>query len=233
MSLTVKKTITRYIPRIVFILILIAFSAFVVRVALFEAKYYKEKEGSTRATAEIVGDIASSDNQELSSEPITLSQIQSYFVPADQPRYLTIEKLGILNARVISVGVDKKGQLQTPNSIYDAAWYNKSAKPGKGGTSIYNGHSGVGGSRGIFTNLASLTAGDLIKIEMGDGTIHTYRVYDNFEVKLEEANKKMKMLTTSPVEGEESISIITCTGEYSLKQKTYLARQFLRATKIN
>lgn len=232
MSLTVKKTITRYIPRIILTLILIAASAFIVHVAIFESKYYREKEGSTRATAAIVGDIASSE-AEPSSEPITPVQVKEYLVPADQPRYLTINKLGIVNARIISVGVDKKGQMQTPNSIYDAAWYNRSAKPGKGYTGIYNGHSGVGGSSGIFRNLSALTAGDLIKIELGNGTIHTYRVYDNFEVKLEDANKKMKLLTTSPVEGEESISIITCTGEYSLKQKTYLSRQFLRATKIN
>lgn len=232
MSLTVKKTITRYIPRIILTLILIAASAFIVHVAIFESKYYREKEGSTRATAAIVGDIASSE-AEPSSEPISSVQIKEYLVPADQPRYLTIDKLGIVNARIISVGVDKKGQMQTPNSIYDAAWYNRSAKPGKGYTGIYNGHSGVGSSSGIFRNLSALTAGDLIKIELGNGTIHTYRVYDNFEVKLEDANKKMKLLTTSPVEGEESISIITCTGEYSLKQKTYLSRQFLRATKIN
>ena len=232
MSLTVKKTITRYIPRIILTLILIAASAFIVHVAIFESKYYREKEGSTRATAAIVGDIASSE-AEPSSEPISPVQIKEYLVPADQPRYLTIDKLGIVNARIISVGVDKKGQMQTPNSIYDAAWYNRSAKPGKGYTGFYNGHSGVGGSSGIFRNLSALTAGDLIKIELGNGTIHTYRVYDNFEVKLEDANKKMKLLTTSPVEGEESISIITCTGEYSLKQKTYLSRQFLRATKIN
>lgn len=232
MSLTVKKTITRYIPRIILTLILIAASAFIVHVAIFESKYYREKEGSTRATAAIVGDIASSE-AEPSSEPISPVQVKEYLVPADQPRYLTIDKLGIVNARIISVGVDKKGQMQTPNSIYDAAWYNRSAKPGKGYTGFYNGHSGVGGSSGIFRNLSALTAGDLIKIELGNGTIHTYRVYDNFEVKLEDANKKMKLLTTSPVEGEESISIITCTGEYSLKQKTYLSRQFLRATKIN
>ena len=67
---------------------------------------------------------------------------------------------------------------------------------------------------------------------MGDGKVYTYRVYDNVVVKLEEANKKMSLLQVSPVDGQESISIITCTGEYSLKQKTYLSRQFLRATRV-
>jgi hypothetical protein len=67
---------------------------------------------------------------------------------------------------------------------------------------------------------------------MGDGKVYTYRVYDNIEVKLSEANIKMQLLATSPVDGQESISIISCVGEWSLKQKTYLSRQFLRATRV-
>ena len=83
-----------------------------------------------------------------------------------------------------------------------------------------------------FEHLNNLVAGDMIQIEMGNGTIYNYRVYDNFEVKLSEADKKMSMLSVSPVNGEESISIISCIGEWSLKQQTYLSRQFLRATRV-
>jgi LPXTG-site transpeptidase (sortase) family protein len=172
------------------------------------------------------------DNQ-LDETEITDEQKAEYTVPADQPRYIYIDKLGVNKARVLPMGVNSKGQMLAPHSIYDVAWYNKSAKPGKGKTTILNGHSGVGSSKGVFSKLRTLSAGDEIRIEMGDGTIYTYRVYDNFAVRLDEANKKMSMLQTSPVAGTESISIITCTGEYSLKQKTYLSRQFLRATRVD
>ena len=232
MSLEVKKSITRYIPKIILGIVGILFLAAIIRVALWEEQYYREKEGSERELPEVVGDV-SYESEEVDETEVTETQKVEYTVPADQPRYLSIEKLGIKNARVMSVGVNSKGQMLTPRSIYDAAWYNKSAKPGTGGTAIFDGHSGVGGSKGIFGRLGELTAGDEITIEMGNGAIYTYRVYDNFVVSLDDANKKMSMLQVSPVEGQESISIITCTGEYSLKQKTYLSRQFLRATRTN
>lgn len=227
MSLAVKKSIKRYIPKIIFGIIVLIAAGFMIRVAIWEKNYYEEKEGSERAIT-VSGDL---ENSDVSEEPITEKEVKEYTVSADKPRYLYIEKLKIDKARIMEVGLNAKGQMQTPYSIYDAAWYNKSAKPGTGGTAIFDGHSGAG-AKGIFKDLNKLTAGDLIKIEMGDGTVYTYRVYDNFEVKLEEADKKMSMLQVSPVQGTESISIISCTGEYSLKQKTYLSRQFLRATRV-
>ncbi len=231
MSLEVKKSIKKYIPKIIMWVLGIILLLCIIKIALWEEKYYREKEGSERAKPELVGDVEYSE-EIISEEKVTEKQIVEYTVPADEPRYLYIDKLGINRARIMSVGVNSKGQMQTPRSIYDAAWYNKSAKPGKGRTAILNGHSGVGSSKGIFNNLKTLTAGDEIRIEMGDGSVYIYRVYDNFEVKLSEANQKMSMLQTSPVDGVESISIITCTGDYSLNQKTYLSRQFLRATRV-
>ena len=230
MSLEVKKSVKRYIPKIILGIIGVVLLGFILRVAIWEANYYREKEGSERSISEVVGDM---DDEELSDEEITETQKKEYTVPADQPRYMSIPKLGISRARVISMGLNSKGQMLSPRSIYDVAWYNKSAKPGTGGTSIFDGHSGVGSEKGIFKNLGKLVAGDEISIEMGDGRVFNYRVYDNLVIKLEDANKKMKTLQESPVNGTESISIITCTGEYSLKQRTYLSRVFLRATRID
>ena len=230
MSLEVKKSIKQYLPKIIGGTLLFILAICVLRIAIWEKHYYAEKEGSERAVAGVVGDVDSSNN--VSDEVVTDEQRSEYVVAANKPRYLTIEKLGVKNARICEMGVNNKGQMETPNTNYDAGWYKKSSLPGKGGTAIFNGHNGGPSSYGIFKKLNTLVAGDLIKIEMGDGRVFTYRVYDNFEVKLSEANKKMSMLSTTPAPGEESISIISCIGEWSLKQKTYLSRQFLRATKV-
>lgn len=229
MSLEVKKSIKKYIPKVLLVILIIVAGYFFLKVKIWEDKYYAEKEGSQRATAPVTGDI---DVTEVSEEEVTIVQRNQYTVDPDKPRYLYIDKLGIDKARIMEVGISTKGQMQTPYSIFDAGWYNASSKPGEGGTSILDGHNGGPGVNGIFKNLNTLVAGDEIRIEMGDGTIYTYRVYDNFEVKLSEADEKMKLLMKSPVEGQESISIISCVGEWSLQQKTYLSRQFLRATRI-
>ena len=228
-SLEVKKSYKKYLPAAIWTVVLIILGILIARVALWEKNYYEEKEGSERAVAGIVGDV---ETAEVSDEVVTENQQREYTVAPNKPRYLTIEKLGVRNARIFEVGVNSKGQMGTPNTNYDAGWYNGSSIPGTGGTAIFDGHNGGPSAYGIFKKLNTLVSGDIIKIEMGDGRIFEYRVYDNFEVKLSEADSKMSLLTVSPVARSESISIITCTGEYSLKQKTYLSRQFLRATKV-
>ncbi|MBQ2638627.1 class F sortase [Candidatus Saccharibacteria bacterium] len=229
MSLEVKKSHKKYIPYIIWGVVILIAGVLIARVAIWEKNYYEEKEGSERATAGIVGDV---ETTEVSDEIVTEEQQKEYTVAANKPRYLTIEKLGVKNARIFEVGVNSKGQMETPNTNYDAGWYNGSSLPGTGGTAILDGHNGGPSSYGIFKKLNTLVSGDIIKIEMGDGRVFEYRVYDNFEVKLSEADKKMSLLTVSPVAKTESISIISCIGEYSLKQKTYLSRQFLRATRV-
>ena len=228
MSLKVKKSFKQYIPKVIFALILILVAFFVIRVALWEKNYYEEKEGSERAVA-VIGDI---DTSNVSEEEITEKQRAEYSVAPDKPRYLYIDKLSISKARIVEVGINTKGQMATPYSIYDAGWYTGSKLPGNSGTTVLNGHNGAG-AKGIFKNLNTLAPGDLIKIEMGDAKTYLYRVYDNVEIKLSEADKKMASMMVSPVDGEESITIISCSGEYSLKQKTYLSRQFVRATRVN
>lgn len=229
MSLEVKKSHKKCIPYIIWGVVILIAGVLIARVAIWEKNYYEEKEGSERATAGIVGDV---ETTEVSDEVVTEEQQKEYTVAANKPRYLTIEKLGVKNARIFEVGVNSKGQMETPNTNYDAGWYNGSSLPGTGGTAILDGHNGGPSSYGIFKKLNTLVSGDIIKIEMGDGRVFEYRVYDNFEVKLSEADKKMSLLTVSPVAKTESISIISCIGEYSLKQKTYLSRQFLRATRV-
>lgn len=229
MSLEVKKSFKNVIPKIILIVLVIVFGFFCIKVKIWEDRYYAEKEGSERAVAPMTGDI---EQTEVSEEEVTPKQREEYTVAPEKPRYLYIDKLGISKARIMEVGTSSKGQMQTPYSIFDAGWFTGSSLPGQGGTTILDGHNGGPGVNGIFKNLNTLQAGDEIRIEMGDGKVYTYRVYDNIEVKLSEANRKMQLLTTSPVDGQESISIISCVGEWSLKQKTYLSRQFLRATRV-
>ena len=215
-----KKIITRSLWAILGIV----FIAFFVRVAVWEHNYYAEKEGSERAVA-----VVEEEEETVDETDITEEQVQEYTVAADRPRYLTIEKLGIKNARILAVGLTTNGALGTPSGIYDAGWYYGSGKPGQGGTLLMDGHNGGPTKVGIFKYLPSLVEGDIITIERGDGAIFNYTVVENITVALSESDAYMTTAQTTPVAGKESVTIITCTGEWSQAQKTYLSRQFLRA----
>ncbi len=213
------------VGKIFLAIIAIALAAFFIRTAIWETNYYNEKEGSQRAVASSVAQPA----QELDETEVTEEQRQEYTVPAKHPRYLSIEKLGITNARVLAMGLNEEGELDTPRNIFDVGWYDKTGTPGNGGVLVIDGHNGGPNIHGVFKELDKLDKDDLIIIERGDGKIFKYRVSENKKVSLEDANDYMRIAFTSPIPGTESLTLISCTGEWSDTQQTYLSRQFVRA----
>ena len=199
---------------------------FVVKVTLWEKDYYEGKEGSERKVAMDMGD-------DLIEEPPTEQEVVEYTVAPDRPRYLTVERLGIHNARMLPMGINKEGELTTPNNIFDVGWYDGSGKPGQGGTLLVDGHNGGPHVQGVFKALPSLGSGDIITVERGDGQIFHYSVVENKAVPLSESNDYMATAMMSPMKGKESITLISCTGEWSQAQKTYLSRQFTRAILVD
>ncbi len=200
----------------------ILFSVFFIRVLVFEHQYYNEKEGSERA---IVMDMG----EELVEVEPTETEVVEYTVAPDRPRYLSIDRLGISNARVLAVGINEAGELSTPNNIFDVGWYYASGKPGHGGTLLIDGHNGGPHVQGVFKDLPVLGEGDIIRIERGDGVVFRYSVIENKTIPLSESNDYMATAMMSPMRGTESLTLISCTGEWSQAQSTYLSRQFVRA----
>lgn len=226
MSLSIDFNWRKCIKWVVWGIVLVLLLVFIVRVVTFENYYYNEKDGSERKIAETSG---ISVQEDLIEEEPTEAEIREYTVAADRPKYLTVSKLGIRNARILPMGVTKDGALDTPRNIFDVGWYEQSGKPGQGGTLVIDGHNGGPRVKGVFKNLPNLAEGDVIKIERGDGVIYEYKVVENTEVLLSEADAYMTKAMQSPIEGKESVTLISCTGEWSQQQGTYLSRQFVRA----
>lgn len=224
MGLSLSKW-KKYLSKIFLILLGVVFVAFIARVIIWENHYYREKEGSER-------EVATVSTEEVDETDVTANDLANYKVAADRPRIMTIEKIGV-KARIIEIGINNKGELSTPISIFDVGWYFASAKPGETGTMLMDGHNGGPTKTGVFKNLPSLTKGDIITVERGDGTVFKYKVVDNITVSLEDADEYMKTAQTSPEKGKDSLSIITCTGEWSQSRRTYLSRQFLRAVLVD
>lgn len=213
-------------------LILILLVAFFGRIALWENHYYASKEGSERDVPESSAGEAVAGGQETTydeTEP-TEVEVAEYIVSPDKPRYFSIPSLGIYNSRVKEIGVNANGEMGTPYNIYDTGWYVDSALPGTNGTGIINAHGGNLGN-GIFRNLPNIQPGAEIKIEMGDGRVFTYKVVDKVTKELgEDADNYMSEAFVTPVSGQPSLTLITCTGDWWLSSQTYSQRLFVRAT---
>ena len=226
MSLKIKGW-RKIIKWSVWALLAVLLIVFLVRVLVFENNYYGEKEGSERSAAIVY------EGTDLDETEPTDDEIKEYTVAPDRPRYLTVEKLRIKNARILPMGVNTSGELDTPRNIFDVGWYEASGKPGQGGTLIIDGHNGGPHVHGVFKNLPDLAMGDIIKVERGDGAIFNYKVVENKTVPLEDSDAYMSAAARSPEPGTESVTLITCTGEWSQSQGTYLSRQFTRAILVD
>ena len=200
---------------------------YLIRVISFENTYYGEKEGSERAVTGVAD-----SGEELIEEPPTETEVVEYTVAPDRPRYLSVDRLGVKNARILPMGVNNKGELDTPRNIFDVGWYESSGLPGTGGTMVIDGHNGGPHVHGVFKDLPSLVSGDIITVERGDGVVLKYKVVENNSVPLTEADKYMVTAMKSPEAGKESLTLISCTGEWSDQQQTYLSRQFTRAVLV-
>ena len=171
----------------------------------------------------------------VDERPVTVQAKQEWTVPASHPRYISIPKLGIENARIVQLGIIKKtGQLDAPVSIHDAGWYNGSALPGKGGAMLMDGHNGGPNFGGIFEKLRELKNGDEIIIERGDGKKLTYVVKDNRDMNVKDINDPsnkwgMATMTNSIESGKEGLNIITCVGQWDERSQTFNERTMLRA----
>ncbi len=202
---------------------------FILRVAFWEHSYLARMEGSER---EVTADQYYDGGEEVDE---TIPDTQQYHVAPDKPRFLSIESLGIINARIVEVGQKSNGEIETPKNIYDVGWYNGSgsALPGQTGTAVMDGHGGNMGN-GIFNHLPSIKVGDKIVIEMGDEkTKYTYEVIDLVNKNLSEANSYMAVAFSPPVERKDSLTIITCTGNWIWNKQTYSERLFVRAVLVD
>lgn len=166
----------------------------------------------------------------INEKPVTEQEVKSYTVPAGHPRYFSINSLGINQRRVVPVGLTENNLLDTPATLDDVAWYEKSGLPGEGGVVVIDGHNGGVSRNGVLVNLDRLKIGEKISIERGDGMELSYRVVSNETMSLQKANSDgMKQMFKSPEPGKEALSIMTCAGNWVPRDKVFDKRIIVRA----
>ncbi|MDZ7786474.1 MAG: class F sortase [Candidatus Saccharibacteria bacterium] len=136
----------------------------------------------------------------------------AYAAASDMPERLVINKLGI-DTRVTRLGVRENSEPKYPQNIYDAGWYENSAKPGDKGAALLIGHIQGAEKQGVFHDLANLVPGDEFQVETGDGTIRNYyivkmEVYDRGQVNYDE------VLRTG-LDGKPGLNLLTAVGAFA------------------
>lgn len=146
-----------------------------------------------------------------SSQKPSPAAVASYTVAPDLPKYLNIPSIGIQQTRVIKLGHFADGQITSPPNIYDAGWYESSAKPGQPGAMFIYGHVSNWTADGVFYNLKKLKPGHKVYITRGDNKRFTYQVvttriypYNNVDM-----NQALAPIDSS----KPGLNLMTCTGQ--------------------
>lgn len=164
-----------------------------------------------------------------SEAPVSDKSKQAYTVAADMPRTISIDRVGV-HARVLRMSVGTDGAIEAPKSIWDAGWYDGSAKPGEPGNAFIDGHISGPTMDAVFAKLKVLKAGDYITVERGDGKSLTYSVTSITTVKIEDIN--MASVLAGPTGVKESLTLMTCGGNYK-GNYTYDSRVIVVAKRVS
>lgn len=142
------------------------------------------------------------------------ANVRAYQVAPNLPKYIKISRLGLF-ARIKSMGVNNKNELMAPSNIYDAGWFNSSAKPGDSddkGAILIDGHVHGPTYPGVFNSIKKLKPGDEIQIQRGDNQTFKYSVV---RVQNYDANTlDMRLAMASVIPGKPGLNLITCGGKY-------------------
>jgi LPXTG-site transpeptidase (sortase) family protein len=134
-----------------------------------------------------------------------------------------------VDAPVVTKGVDQARVMQAPDTAYDTAWYDFSAKPGWGGNAVFSGHVDyINVGKAVFWNLKDLNEGDVVEIRMEDGA--TYRYAVNFKQQYDAATAPVDQIV-GPTP-KETVTLITCSGTFDTTTSQYDKRLVVRAERI-
>ena len=162
------------------------------------------------------------------SEP-SGSAMSKYVVAPDMPRYITIKKSNT-KGRVLQMGINPDGSMQAPLNIFDAGWYNGSAKPGTDGAAVIDAHASGPTRQGLFAYLNTLKDGDEIVVEMGDKSEITYKVVHT--EKLPKGEVDMSKLMKVYGSAKQGLNLITCDGRWVKDESTFSDRAMVYTERV-
>ena len=143
---------------------------------------------------------------------------------AREPVELRIPALGV-RASVSSTGIADDGQLDVPASPDAVVWYGAGSVPGAAGSAVLAGHVDYNGERGIFYNLGALERGDIVRVDLDDGTTHRF-VVTRVVRHAKSALPADKLFTRN---GRPMLTLITCGGDFDRSTRHYTDNTVVRA----
>ena len=144
------------------------------------------------------------------------------------PVRIKIPDLGI-DASVMQMDMGADDLLPVPTTGHDVAWYSYGARLGAEGNAVLSGHVDWNRERGVFWSLREAQPGQIITLVSGAGRVYEYRV-DWAKSFVEDSAEGLLALRSRV--GGTTITLVTCTGRFDARTRSYLDRHIVRATLV-
>ncbi len=146
------------------------------------------------------------------------------------PVALQVDSVGV--DAPIELGAVVEGAMQDPSGPWVVSWYDQLGKIGEGGNVIMAGHVdywNVGPA--VFWDVRYLPAGEIIRVVGEDGKNYEYAVEwtQEYDVATELTPEVIQNDIVGDT-GQESLTLITCGGEFDPATGEYNQRWVVRAT---
>jgi hypothetical protein len=156
------------------------------------------------------------------------------FVPVE----FQIDSIGV--DAPIEIGAIVEGAMQDPTGPWVVAWYDQLGKVGEGHNVVMAGHidyynSGPGGTAGpaVFWDVPNLAAGEVIRVLGANGESTEYAVeWSRMYNVATELTPEVIQTEIVGDTGQESLTLITCGGDFDASTGQYVNRWVLRANQI-
>jgi Sortase domain len=139
-------------------------------------------------------------------------------VPRSGPEKLEIPALGV-NIVVGRLGLQPDGEVEVPATIHTVGWFVDGVTPGQIGSAVILGHVDSYLGPGIFFELKTLKANDIIIVTLADGTVTRFRV--SKVVQFAKTDFPDHLVFGS--HGTRSLQLVTCGGPFDPSTGHYLA----------
>jgi sortase (surface protein transpeptidase) len=193
------------------------------------------QESDATATTEALSEVPSTGARRPGPVVLTASSVAAP-EPAPKP-----EGVAPVELQVDSVGVDAPvevgnvtdGVMQDPSGPWVVSWYEPLGKIGEGGNVVIAGHVdywNVGPA--VFWDVRDLPEGDIIRVVGEDGKNYEYAVQWTQAYAAAQLTPEVIQNDIVGDTGQETLTLITCGGDFDPTTGEYLQRWVVRANQV-
>ncbi len=144
------------------------------------------------------------------------SALPEVITPRSRPVGLQIESIDVASYPVRPVGLEPDGQMEIPDET-EIGWYRYGATAGQPGATVLAAHVSWNRTSGPFALLGNVEPGDMVEVELDDGTVRRYEVIERAVYGKQELPSERIWRTS----GDETLVLITCGGDYNPDIRRY------------